>query len=1793
MRIAPFSRRSLSRAWRLVLLWFGLAVPAAASITPVFVSQTLDNFTGDLIASDRDNAATGYDRDALHARVTYLFHKTPGPLELTNCEWRFLLLEENSGAAVPLNLPGGGTGPILTVARPLFFPPTETVLTLPEIVLADLSPASRLMPGTRYKVRCQFWRDGSLVEVKDDLYRRIWHFPYLTPGSIEDKAMSIVESAALERNNLVRSQTGQDAFKLAVTLTVRRYDVWTLASPPTTNISVPVVVSLTNASTAAAVTLTNAGTNHAVAAPYFAFSGGVRVPSTITLNLTLEIRPTDWNTLDPVPQHHCRISARDSDDQGVITHDYAAFSRYLAGLTGDIYFGPLRATFAALTNDFAGAAIAPTTAGYRCKGSLTLAAGVGRVPGKPHTFSLANQEVHMANNGNLHVTQAGGVFITAVPPSSPDRETINNTIFERGPTYLTLTGAQSDGWKLHLPRGMGYSLASAGSRRRLQSKMIRTSLQPLGTDLLPTADPVVGSAANQALITLERLPFTFKSNQLSFVRGTGRFTFTATEAVYLREKQAGQLDRAAEFGGAGAANPAALRHYSNEELYRHCEMGNLTSWMQTVETSTDGSAYLRSIALRPKTTGSFRAHFPYEASFSWDTTGFGVPGQIILTNDRVDSSSLIEGAQGTHLRYARDCPEAATCTPPAATAGFALVLNTPSGSEWKVTESGGLTNTTTYSSRQIQWGTVTTSPSNVFAQNLGPFSGGSVLMPGNFLPRRLVNGSVDPGVTALAVEDRPAALHLAGLNGTTPEWPGTPAYSTGAGDYAGLNVRMANGTASATSTIAGQALGPYSLTANSKFYLRAAGVNGKLESAPMTITRRIYGMDMQMRNMRLAFLNGENNDSAVTGSLLCGTNPAANRASNFALDFERLIFTCRGGLESATLGPSPDFTLSYWGTVIRPMALDFAQPGPCADAALGFLKLGCRAKLPSLGGADPWLSGVLGFRGADGSLVAKGDPDAAGSGLTSRMKVPGQIPLRGPGSTNYVLTPITEAYLNRWPGSGGAPAVGFANLLGTVDVPFFQSPATHLQTTANSNPAIVDTLLIGPDLASGALTSSDFDPQHLGTPPGISLATYRSGYPLHAKKSWLGMVNFDFPVRWQGTERKFESSSPISSNLLVVTPQARVEALTPVTADVSFGVDFSTAPSQLNLASLTSELAGAGGSLLSTLSNNLGISFPEVIGNLGNFEKAFADNLRDLMRPGVKGLTDPVAAQLYSAAVSEAAAKSALSFQLANLGASSQPLRTSVSGLIGTPGASATGAAKIIADLRFALNNTNKILNTIKALGAAANYTLPPAVTEAIAQLDLTLSQLQTDFSGLVTSAATGALGSALQANLPNSTAWEGLLTNALTRLHEVHGPSFATAFSGAGGQTAFQTAFADALMDDFLGHPSAADLQQVLRTHLSPLRDALRDTTDTLLSTINRAAGSATGAIGAEIFSACSGVFGGSADTATVQTAQLTGYARINGDSLKELRLDAKVNLKTPDDSKFEASLLVRDLQSDTPGSPSHPASSAAADVTITAATTANFSGSETDIEVAAKIALDASGSPIGLSGRLGINGEMDFQGLTITTAELGFGFGAADAYLYGKAGAKSELFDLEAAIFLGRTVDPDVLLRVDPSVAKSLAAAGAKIPGSDFGLPAGGNPLYGVYAYGYGAISVNSLIGIPPSPMLNIKAGSGAGYGIFYRGNSLALAMRQTLGVSGQVLVIAEIGATLDLTAAAVAAKLPGQSVWDALANAAVAGQASANFEIEIGVDPFSVEFEKTFTLYFSLGGSDGSGLQVDYAL
>lgn len=174
-------------------------------------------------------------------------------------------------------------------------------------------------------------------------------------------------------------------------------------------------------------------------------------------------------------------------------------------------------------------------------------------------------------------------------------------------------------------------------------------------------------------------------------------------------------------------------------------------------------------------------------------------------------------------------------------------------------------------------------------------------------------------------------------------------------------------------------------------------------------------------------------------------------------------------------------------------------------------------------------------------------------------------------------------------------------------------------------------------------------------------------------------------------------------------------------------------------------------------------------------------------------------------------------------------------------------------------------------------------------------------------------------------------------------------------------------------------------------------------------------------------------------------------------------------------------------PGGACRAAYGAATEVMVGAATRIPIMGANADVRADFKAALDGSGVPVGFAGSMGLEGEVGIDNLKVTKAAFGFGFGAGDGYLYGKAAGKMDIGAIKAAaegrFFVGRTCDLGILQAVDPLVLEVLGqtAIGASVNATE--------PVYGSYGYGEGSFSVLSLIGIPPTCMLDLRAGGGMG--------------------------------------------------------------------------------------------------------
>jgi hypothetical protein len=374
-------------------------------------------------------------------------------------------------------------------------------------------------------------------------------------------------------------------------------------------------------------------------------------------------------------------------------------------------------------------------------------------------------------------------------------------------------------------------------------------------------------------------------------------------------------------------------------------------------------------------------------------------------------------------------------------------------------------------------------------------------------------------------------------------------------------------------------------------------------------------------------------------------------------------------------------------------------------------------------------------------------------------------------------------------------------------------------------------------------------------------------------------------------------------------------------------------------------------------------------------------------------------------------------------------------------------------------------------------------------------------------------------------------------------------------------------LRDKLLGSDFVAQIQYVLRQAIAEFDIGMRSAIDSVFTEMNRMCKALIkdflGPLNDTINNLLGSVGGG------IGAGSVDGYAHIQGDTLRRLRLDAKVQLKVPDEMKLQGyvEMLCYDSKTDTGtgtgdglsvGDETVEVRMGAVDVPldwVSPDLRANldvwFAMQKEIISPNKEIAY-----PIGLGGSLVMtSGELDFQSLKITAFYAGMAVGLNDCYLAATATVVVSDYEASGGIFFGKTSTLEPLLTVDPEVASLL------------GTP----PFTGAYVYGEVWLPLSeAVLGIPSSCMFRISAGVGAG--AFYFAEGPTFGGRMLLGLSGEALCVVSIRGDVTMTGV-----MSGGSLRFA-GNGTLKGKA--------GCCPFCVKFSDTARITYQ----DGSW-EVDY--
>ena len=305
--------------------------------------------------------------------------------------------------------------------------------------------------------------------------------------------------------------------------------------------------------------------------------------------------------------------------------------------------------------------------------------------------------------------------------------------------------------------------------------------------------------------------------------------------------------------------------------------------------------------------------------------------------------------------------------------------------------------------------------------------------------------------------------------------------------------------------------------------------------------------------------------------------------------------------------------------------------------------------------------------------------------------------------------------------------------------------------------------------------------------------------------------------------------------------------------------------------------------------------------------------------------------------------------------------------------------------------------------------------------------------------------------------------------------------------------------------------------------------------------------------------------------TAEVSGYAHFNGDSIRKIRLDNKMQIKVPDDMILKTYLEILAYNSMDQGNLEHGGCLEDGDELVEITVGADdvpFDWISEDIRASLnlKVSVKDKGSGYASNGVGGgfelTGGTVQFQTFEIDEFAATFSASADECYFGGRASARFDSYEVSAGIFFGKTCELTPLLLVDQEV------------GDLFAVSEPFSPLAGAYVYGEVWLPISELVlGVPATCFFNISAGVGTGVGFFIDdNNSPVFVGKMFAGVSGEALCVVSI--TGDVTMVGL--------VQDGSFSASGVGKLSG----KAGWCPFCVTFSAMATLSYSNGDWD-----VDY--
>ena len=1731
----------------------GLVCIALASLlNSAFAAPTIMNVSvssGEfVIDSDASRGGVGYDRDEIAVDSTVTLD-TSG-----NFRYDYQLLDEDDNLVL-LNDGSGGTtttfqGAAFTIGSPLSKVSTET-----------FAPAVQLDLDQDYRVKLLVKKNTPpsvfyFSQVTGETAaQQFIHFTNTDAADAEVNVRGMIDEIRWTTVWACDTDPANDSFQAEVDLTLYRYDDFLAASAGAEIVSHQLIYELRESSTGNVVAISGGTSGPGYSMTEFVLDGSIQEPYSRSVTRSFSVDPAVQ--LDSVNEtYYLTVSLTHEEESGQpFVSDQAdeeGSATILLHFNGTLQAGGDAVIMESITNDPGSGFI---NTGAEIKTAASVAAG--HVDGKPGYLvaGIGPDNINLFSDGHAEFVDVTG-FLSITAPADPDVGTINNVRFLRKGIVFGANGLRAD-LRVILPAGMGVFIGQhdAPSNHILES-IVDGGTRVLNQGLNPTVSAMTfttGSPSTVFHIIEESKPVEVVANNLLWNVSTGQFIagLTPPSADRIRYVRKWEME---------ALNIVPIpvedkELVSNELFYEHVATPAASPPVWSAD--ANGTAHLDvTLNINP---GSFESHFPKGAEMTWTAQG-----QIEIDDDLViPATSSLPSAQPVIMKYARDCPEAveAGC----GTVGDATVVLDPGTNAFSFTRDGGIDIDGTYiissSRRDVVMGYIDalSAGSPVFAHDSDPFINARFLMSGHFLngddytgdrddaAGRLLNSGFDP--TDLDVAERPDSV----------------AYQNGLGDYPGMNYRVI-GEASAincVSVLGGTTTPTYELNTRSKFYTRLGGVSGILEPTanPFTGPVMIYGYEFTFTDFGLSFLDSEVHDSITAGSLDI-PDPSDFTLVFDPLLFSCLGALTTAEIDGGTFTEDLDF----WNADFTGIAANFQPAiGADCDPSDAYLTLGVQAWASNIATPLTGTLGFLpdgNLITADDNLLEGVDSRL---GLPSQVEIAGPnnevynfYPAHDAYYENHEHSSEAVGRINL----AGYLDVAFFEDLAC----HFQTGAAFENTTdviymmgGWTGGGEVDEATFDLDHHSYPSTNTlenyrdGADPSYLIHAQQDWLGVVSFDYPLDWSSTTRSFratepISNDLLVLTTEHELTYLSADnaelDFGANVRLDIPEINLS---------NIGV---------NLVEDTGVLAALQDTITDTVTQALldGVDGSAEI--LNDRMDAFYDRV---FEETVDPIVDDLYVQL-DAAPDIAAMEAAVDDYLCNRADSVLKVLEDLDGAVGQTGTIVDEVDQALAKLQVAIRTvigrvhvddvTGEIVIDDPTLTVPEDYVVIGGTTLVegifadtdgdgydlaeillVALVEELAPDVADNLSAVLTEIA-GTLADKLEDELNAQFESAGptidQLKNVLMEVHNAIGEirSAGNLYSELSDKLLASSAEIQNLVNDaktevndFLTaiefeEYSAEEVKDVIRTAIrdsfnaSPLiaevQEILKASIYDLDASMNEAVASAFAELNGIInrllddaLPADSALAGLLDDAADISAAgSIDGYATINGDALRTLRLDAALQMKLPDDFEFAGYVEINQLDSFGDGSCSFGGEGEYAAEVIMGATDVPVAwiGEGLRFDVSTKFTFDtASGFALrGFGGAVEMTqGEIGFESMAITSLGAAAMFGKDENYIAAQVGLAFDAYELAGGVFFGRTCTIDPLLIVDPDV------------GNVLGSP----PFTGIYAYGEAQIPI-----VNASCLFSISAKAGVGVFWFEEGNTFGGKM--LVGASGRALCAVEIG-------------------------------------------------------------------------